>query len=111
MEVRVIHVSTEGLTDPRQIGWVGYLEGDATVYAKVIRGRGKTPFLSLPTNHALGTTWPIVVYGDRERWKAKAELLLRRFKEEVGDDYFYNAQPRQTKSVSGLASATANQVP
>lgn len=93
--MKVTHVSTEQLTDPRQIGWIGYKEGEATLYVKVIRGRGKTPFLSHPVTHALGVTWPVVVYENAAFWKTVSGELLRYFREHVGDDYFFNAQPRQ----------------
>lgn len=111
--MQVPHVSTEDLVDPRQIGWVGYLEGDALIYVKVIRGRGKTPFLSHISGHAHGKTQPGVVYSDAPKWKEKSSFILRRFREEVGDDYFFNAQPRAASAPKRnlmVANAPKNQV-
>lgn len=102
--MEITQVSTADLLDPRQIGWVAFQEGGAEILVKVIRGRGKTPFLSLPTVHSKGVTISVIRFA-QDVWEERCKELLAHFRASVGDDYFFNAQPRLA-----LAKKTQNQV-
>ena len=82
-------ISIESLVDPRQIGWIRYREGDASLRVKVILA-GKVPFLSHVTAYKKGQTIRTVEYGNRQIWKEKERALLSAFKKQVGDYYYYN---------------------
>lgn len=88
-ETRIAVISTERLVDRRQIGWVAWYEGDALVWGKIISG-GRYPFLSLPTVIGQGNVVAVIEYVDMQKWREKARALLRRFREEVGDEYFFS---------------------
>lgn len=96
--MRIKEISIENLIDPKQIGWVIYEEGDATIKCKVIRGDSKFPFLSQITGYAKRTEVRAVEYDDEEMWKIKSQYLLRAFKKQVGKHYYYNYM----KDVEGI---------
>ena len=93
MEVEIIEISTDNFVDPRQIGWIGYKEGDAVIRVKVIRGSRSKPFLShvLGFRHAVKVR--IVEYQNECTWQEKSESLLSSFRAKVGDCYFFGANP------------------
>ena len=81
-------ISTEDLVDPLQIGWIHYQEGDAVLSVKVIRTHKRSIFLSHVTAYRKGSTIKTVEYPDKQIWKMKESVLLRAFRQHVGEDYY-----------------------
>lgn len=83
-------ISTQSLTDARQIGWIAYQEGDAILRVKVIRKRDGDVFLSHQTSYRAGVVVKTVTYADKTLWFKKADYMLNEFRRNVGEDYWEN---------------------
>lgn len=97
-ELDIIEVRKDYPVTPSQLGWVGWREGDAIVWAQVLRTKASPyPILRLPSLWKRGHQ-PIYVieFEDTQLLKIKASYLLKKCRQEWGDDYFFKHDPYET---------------
>lgn len=90
----IVEYSTENLVDRRQIGWIKYREGNALINCKVVRSKDGRPFLSHVNGYMAGVSVECVQYEDKDHWAALGKVMLAKFKERVGSDYYHNFLPK-----------------
>lgn len=92
-----IQVSIDDLVYDRQVGWITYVEGDARLTVKVIRRKNGKLFLAHHQMFKHDKQILSIDYADGLLWKQKQRILLKRFRECVGDEYFFNFKKEGNK--------------
>ena len=77
MIVKVFKFKTDNLIDPDQIAWAGYFEGNAVIWAKVIKNQETTKVV-LPKGFRKGIRAHLISYKPGE-WEKIADYLLQCF--------------------------------
>ncbi len=85
----VVKIYLDNFTDPQQIGWIEYKEGDCNVKLKVVRGRNGWPFISIPSEFKGGVRMPILAYENPLLQEAKFKAALEAFRLAVPADVYY----------------------
>lgn len=85
----VVEIILDDITDPQQLAWAKFREGDAVLKAKIIKSpkTGKV-FVAIPAAFRKGLNVPIYEYDNPSLWKSKAIAILETFRKEVPEELY-----------------------
>lgn len=85
----VVEIALSNFTDPKQLGWAAFREGDCLVRVKIIRGRNGWPQVAIPSEYRSGTRIRILEYDNQALWEVKQQAILEAFQLAVPPEIFY----------------------